>query len=442
MKPFSIQQRLLAAAAAGMAPAATPTRMARAGVAAGLAAGRATALAAGLAAGWCGAVYAAAPAPAASALPSALLRPALKAARPEQANLMAVVRTGKRLVAAGERGLIIYSDDSGRHWTQAQVSVSVTLTALRFANERDGWAVGNMGAVLRSADGGASWQRVFDGKQAAALAEQAAQAAWDAAKPDPNDADHPLNLLLEDAHRLVDEGADKPFLDLRLQANGSVLVVGAYGLAYTTTDGGKTWQAQMKNLPNPNGATYYGIAERQQEQYLFGEQGVLLRAGATVAGASSASAVPSAPAAPALPATFTAQTSPASGSLFGGLTTKQGALMLYGLRGKVYRSAQAGAPWTEVQTPVDASLITGLQLPDNTVLLLGSAGQIVASRDDGLSFTALPLKNRFPFTGATVAPDGTLIVTGTRGLLRLPAASLNAEAGSAPPANNPKAAKP
>jgi photosystem II stability/assembly factor-like uncharacterized protein len=328
-------------------------------------------------------------------------------------------------VAAGERGLIIYSDDSGRHWTQAQVPVSVTLTALRFVNERDGWAVGNMGAVLRSTDGGASWKRVFDGQQAAALAEQAAQQAWDAVKPDPNNADHPLNLLLEDAHRLVDEGADKPFLDLRLHADGSVLVVGAYGLAYSTTDGGKTWQALMRNLPNPNGATYYGIAERQQEQYLFGEQGVLLRAASP-------------------DAAFAAQTSPTSGSLFGGLTTRQGTLMLYGLRGKVYRSAQAGAAWSEVQTPVDASLITGLQLPDDTVLLLGSAGQIVASKDQGQSFTALQLKTRFPFTGATVAPDGTLIITGTRGLLRLPAASLTAAppAGRAIPANSSNAAKP
>jgi photosystem II stability/assembly factor-like uncharacterized protein len=352
-----------------------------------------------------------------------LQRAALKAARPEQANLMAVVRVGKRLVAAGERGLIIYSDDSGLHWTQAQVPVSVTLTALRFANEREGWAVGNMGAILRSTDGGASWRRVFDGQQAAALAEDAAQAAWDAVKPDPNNADHPLNLLLEDAHRLVDEGADKPFLDLRLRADGSVLVVGAYGLAYSSTDGGKTWQALMKNLPNPNGATYYGIAERQQEQYLFGEQGVLLRA--------------------ATDGTFAAQTSPASGSLFGGLATKQGTLMLYGLRGKVYRSAQAGAAWTEVQTPVDASLITGLQLPDDTVLLLGSAGQIVASKDQGQTFTALPLKTRFPFTGATVAPDGTLIITGTRGLLRVPAAALNGAppADHSAPANTSKAAK-
>jgi photosystem II stability/assembly factor-like uncharacterized protein len=352
-------------------------------------------------------------------LPAALGRPALKVARPELANLLAIARSGNRLVAAGERGLIIYSDDSGQHWTQAQVPVSVSLTALRFASQRDGWAVGNMGIVLHSTDGGANWQRVFDGRQAAALAEQAAQQAWDAVKPDPNNPDHPLNLLLADARRLVDEGADKPFLDLRLHADGSLLVVGAYGLAYTTSDGGKTWQAQMKNLPNPNGATYYGIAERQQEQYLFGEQGVLLRADTP-------------------DAAFAAQTSPASGSLFGGLATRQGTLMLFGLRGKVYRSAQPGVPWTEVQTPVDAALITGLQLADDTVLLLGSAGQIVASKDQGQSFTNLGLKTRFPFTGAAVAPDGTLIVTGTRGLLRLPAASLTAAA----PATSSKAAQP
>jgi photosystem II stability/assembly factor-like uncharacterized protein len=356
---------------------------------------RAAFLLAALAAGWGGAALAA------DTLPSALRRPALTVARPTGANLLAVERNGGRLLAAGERGLIIYSDDSGRHWTQAKVPVSVTLTALRFANEREGWAVGNMGAVLRTVDGGATWSRVFDGQAAATLAEQAAQQAWDAARPDPQNPDHPLNLLLQDAQRLVDEGADKPFLDIQLRADGSVMVVGAYGLAFSSADAGRTWQAHMKDLPNPNGSTIYGAIQRQQEQYLFGEQGLLLRAATT-------------------DAAFAAQQSPATGSLFGALTLKQGPLILFGLRGKVYRSAQAGAPWTEVQTPVDASLITGLQLPDDTVLLLGAAGQIVASRDQGLTFTVLPLKTRFPFTGATVAPDGTLVIVGTRGLLQMP----------------------
>jgi photosystem II stability/assembly factor-like uncharacterized protein len=342
----------------------------------------------------CGAV-------AAGVLPAALQRPALAVVKPTSANLQAVARAGNRLVAAGERGLVIYSDDSGHHWTQARVPVSVTITALKFgADGRDGWAVGNMGVVLRTTDGGANWARVFDGQAAAALAVRAAQAAWDGARPDPADAEHPLNLLLDDAQRLADEGADKPFLDIALRGDGSVLVVGAYGLAFSSADGGRTWRARMKELPNPDGVTWYGIAERRQERYLFGEQGVLLRAD----GPDEA---------------FATQVSPAAGSLFGSLALDDGALLIFGLRGKVYRSARPGAPWTEVPTPVDASLIAGIQLSDGSVLLLGSAGQVLASRDGGQAFSIFPIENRFPFTGAAVAPDGALVIVGARGLQRL-----------------------
>jgi photosystem II stability/assembly factor-like uncharacterized protein len=150
----------------------------------------------------------------------ALERPALTVARPAQCVMLAVVRAGNRLVAAGERGLVMLSDDSGQTWKQAKVPVSVTLNALRFRNEREGWAVGNMGVVLHTLDGGATWERVLDGRAAAALALQSAQAAWDAAKPDPSDLEHPLNLALDNARRLVDEGADKPLLDLALAADG------------------------------------------------------------------------------------------------------------------------------------------------------------------------------------------------------------------------------
>ncbi|MBB5390456.1 MULTISPECIES: photosystem II stability/assembly factor-like protein [unclassified Herbaspirillum] len=354
---------------------------------------------------------------AADTLPSALQRPAIAVTHPAQANLLAIERAGKRLVVAGERGLIIYSDDAGRHWSQARVPVSVTLTALRFADQRQGWAVGNMGVVLRSDDGGASWTKVLDGQAAAALAEQSAQQAWDAVRPDPANADHPLNLLLEDAQRLVDEGADKPFLDIRLRPDGSVLVVGAYGLAFASADRGCTWQAQMKDLPNPNGATIYGAVARQQEQFLFGEQGLLLRAADNPQDR------------------FAAQQAPMAGSLFGGLPLRSGALMLFGLRGKVYRSARPGAPWVELQTPVDASLLAGLQLPDETVLLLGATGQVVASRDQGQSFSLLPMKTRFPFTGAALAPDGALVLVGTRGLLRIAPEELAFALAGASPSN-------
>ena len=69
--------------------------------------------------------------------------------------LQAVVRAGggRRLVAVGERGLAIHSDDDGQSWAQAEVPVGCTLTALRFADERRGWATGNLGVVLGGALG-------------------------------------------------------------------------------------------------------------------------------------------------------------------------------------------------------------------------------------------------------------------------------------------------
>lgn len=324
-------------------------------------------------------------------VPGALNRPALQVARPAQAVLLAVARAGQRLVAAGERGLVITSDDGGRQWSQSQVPVSVTLTRLRFVDEREGWAVGNMGVVLHTRDGGATWQRVLDGIGAASLALEAARAA---AQP------------IDEAQRMVDEGADKPWLDVAPGPDGSVLVVGGYGLALGSRDAGQSWQPPLQELPNPEGFSYYGLAQRGEERFLYGEQGLLLHS-------------------PAATAAFVAAQSPSTGSLFNAVALREGPLLLLGLRGKVFRSAQSGAPWTEVQTPVDASLLAGLQLADGRVVLVGAAGQVLVSADQGQTFRPVALGLRFPFTDLAQAPDGALLLVGMRGLLRVELAALS-----------------
>src|SRR5699024_10076488 len=81
-----------------------------------------------------------------------------------------VARAGDRIVAAGERGHIIYSDDGGESWTQADVPVSVTLTGLSFASDTEGWAVGHSGVVLHSDDAGETWTLQLTGIKAAELA--------------------------------------------------------------------------------------------------------------------------------------------------------------------------------------------------------------------------------------------------------------------------------
>jgi len=78
-----------------------------------------------------------------------------------------VVLAGKRLVSVGQRGHIVYSDDDGKSWVQATVPVSSDLVAVHFATPQKGWAVGHDGVVLQSADGGATWNKQFDGRTAA-----------------------------------------------------------------------------------------------------------------------------------------------------------------------------------------------------------------------------------------------------------------------------------
>ncbi|WP_430515935.1 WD40/YVTN/BNR-like repeat-containing protein, partial [Pseudomonas fluorescens] len=59
---------------------------------------------------------------------------ALQSAKAAHSVLLAVTRAGERLVAVGERGIVLLSDDSGVSWRQAKVPVSVSLTAVQFVD--------------------------------------------------------------------------------------------------------------------------------------------------------------------------------------------------------------------------------------------------------------------------------------------------------------------
>lgn len=360
-------------------------------------------------------VRAAAPAGAASQRLPATERPALTLRRPTQCVLLAAARAGQRLVAAGERGVVVTSDDAGRTWLQAEVPVSVTLTSLVFADDKLGFACGHMGAVLRTDDGGRKWARVLEGRQAGELVQSAARTAWQNKAPGSNDP----ALELEGAQRLAAEGADKPLLHIARRNDGSLIAVGAYGLALVSRDGGRQWASLMHELPNPEGFSLYGFAERGGEQWLFGEQGFLLRAEKgkdPVAGPR-----------------FRAQSAPSPATLFGSVALDDGALLLVGLRGKVLRSAAPGAAFETLATSVETSIFGGLQLADGLVVLFDAAGHVLVWRQRAQRFIPLPLATRFPFAAAAPSPDGSLLLVGQRGLLRVEAPTIK---GAAPLRSN------
>ena len=83
--------------------------------------------------------------------------------RATESLLLDIDRAGSRLVVVGERGHILYSDDTGDTWQQAKVPTRQMLTAVHFPSPKLGWAVGHDGLVLATVDGGEHWVLQRDG---------------------------------------------------------------------------------------------------------------------------------------------------------------------------------------------------------------------------------------------------------------------------------------
>lgn len=352
----------------GARPSSTRAVPLRAGAGAGLA--LALALSVGPGAAW-----------AAAPVTDAWQRPAVQVRDPARTVLLAVARAGARLVAVGERGVIALSDDQGSRWRQVPCPVSVTLTQVRFADERHGVAIGHAGTVLATSDGGASWQVRLDGTRLAQLALAAAQASGDP-------------VQRREAERLVADGPDKPLLDVLVQGPQRWLVVGAYGVALHTQDGGQSWQPWMARLPNPGGLHLYALRQQGHTLLVAGEQGLLLRSDDD--GAS-----------------FKALVSPYRGSWFAAEVLPSGEWVLAGLRGNVWRSADAGANWTPLKAPMPASITAMSATADGGLLLVNQAGHVLQRQGERLvpvSRTALP-----PLSGVLPLPSGRLLVLGLAG---------------------------
>ncbi|MCP1603101.1 Uncharacterized protein SAMN05216577_11351 [Pseudomonas citronellolis] len=326
-------------------------------------------------------------APAALPLADADSRPALHAESFEQAAILALQDTGRRLVAVGERGLILLSEDGGRHWRQARVPVSVTLTAVRFPTPEQGWAVGHFGTVLHSDDGGLSWSVQLRGGQAAQLVLDEAQA---------RDGADSQSSAVSNAQRLVEDGPDKPFLDLHFADEKHGFVIGAYNLILRTDDGGRSWQSLSTRLDNPGSRHLYAIAGAGAYLYIVGEEGRVFRSADH--GAS-----------------FTRLNTPYQGSYFT-VSAHGDSLVVAGLRGNAFRSDDHGQSWSRLALPQPVSVVASQLQRDGSVLLLDQAGQLWQGGSSGtrlepLARTALPAPTAMLRNAA-----GELLVSSLQGI--------------------------
>lgn len=307
---------------------------------------------------------------AAAATPrSAVDRPAVVSAKASRSLLIDLAQAGTRLVAVGDRGHIIFSDDQGKTWTQAKVPVSVMLTSVHFPNAQEGWAVGHNGVILYSSDAGANWQ---------------------------------LQRADKDSNS---EKAGAPLLGVWFADNQNGYAVGAYGYFLATHDGGTTWSNNASALKNTDGWHLNAIHGMSGTPTVFivGEHGVLFR--------SMDRGV-----------TWSALASPFDGSFFGVAPISPDLVLIFGLQGRLFASSNLGAQWHQIQTGVTSGLNAATLLDDGRIIVAGNAGVVLAAKDRSLNMIPETRSDRQSITAVLPLRGNGLLTAGDGGVKSLPAA--------------------
>ncbi|KVP30464.1 WD40/YVTN/BNR-like repeat-containing protein [Burkholderia ubonensis] len=288
-------------------------------------------------------------------------KPAHAWAAPTRMMLTDATRAGRRVVAVGEHGVILLSDDDGRTWRQSRrVPVSATLSAITFADAQHGWAVGQWGVILATADGGETWEK-----------------------------------------QRIDTSVDQPLFSVIFSNARDGIAVGLWSLMLQTHDGGRTWT--RTTLPKPPGGgkadrnLYHIFADRQGALYIVSEQGTVLKS--SDGGAN-----------------WRYLQTGGKGSLWTGVAMPDGRIVVGGLLGSLFQSSDGGATWAPLN-PGTKSSITDVVATGNGLLAVGLDGLVLTQRANGESFELAQRPDRATLTAALAGAGGKPLLFSQDGVL-------------------------
>ena len=260
--------------------------------------------------------------------------------------------------------------------------VSVTLTGVQFTSEKRGFAIGHGGVVLRTDDAGQTWKRMLDGRRVPALLS-------------PPDA----------ARRAEIEGPDKPWLALHFTDDLNGMVVGAFGMALETADGGQTWRSFADRLANPRSLHLYAVHRREDQIWITGEQGLYAL---SADGGRKFAVLPT----------------PYRGSFFALRPLDDGSTLIGGLRGTLLLHA-GGDQFRTLATVSKQGVVQLLALESQPpvqvamVALVDQSGRIFIASLADLRFKPFRVLPNRTWLAVAQAADGTFVGASSDGVSRL-----------------------
>lgn len=292
-------------------------------------------------------------------------RPAAIGPEAKAAMILGLARAGTRVVAVGERGVIVLRDAPDAPLRQARaVPVDATLTAVSFADARHGWAVGHWGVILATRDGGEHWQQ-----------------------------------------QRLDIDSDRPLFALHFFDGEHGVAVGLWSLVLTTADGGKTWTE--RKLEPPAGGRKADLnllglfADAHGALYATAERGMVLKS--TDQGVS-----------------WRYLATGYKGSFWSGIALDDGSLLVGGQRGSLYRSEDGGEHWKAVDSGAKHSITAFAKQGSDAVVAVGLEGFVAISRDNGRTMTSQTRADRLALTAALADGEGRWLFGSRSGLTTEP----------------------
>jgi photosystem II stability/assembly factor-like uncharacterized protein len=322
-------------------------------------------------------------------------QPAYMAPLASEALLLDGARAGALLVVVGERGIALASRDEGRTWAQGEVPVRSTLTGVHLHDESLGWAVGHDATILRTRDGGRTWQ-----------------------------------LLAYAPEELT------PLLDVWFADASRGFAIGAYGRFLATTDGGDAW-TPVEFVAPPHAAQAADAdasddAAREPEddfEVWDDDEGPLDYHLNRIAAAPSGRLFIAAEAGHVFRSddggtTWTSLPSPYAGSFFGVLPLEGDGVLVVGLRGHAFRSGDGGINWVGIETGTTATLNDAVRLDDGTILIGGLAGTVLASAPGSPGYLPHERPDRLGTSALAIADPEHVLLIGEGGVRRTALAAL------------------
>lgn len=288
------------------------------------------------------------------------------------ADLYGVASRAERVWAVGYWGTVLRSADGGASWERHPAPTQETLYDVSFADERNGWAVGAHGVVLRSTDGGVSWTRQevqieTEGEMGpldlhlfgvAALSPDEAWAVGDLGIVlHVRDGEHWERVAFSEAVFADGETAERILNAVDFIDPEHGWIVGEFGTVLRTTDGGATWvgERRFENVPS--------------DLYLF-------------------------------------DVAPRDASL----------VVAVGLAGEVVVSQDAGASWGPSPSGLDSALY-GISWGNPDGVAVGDRGEIVVSADRGSSWHLAKRPPLFDWLAAVSNRGKRFYAVGERGVV-------------------------